>query len=234
MTTTPTVLLIPGMLNDETVWLGVAAALGDAAQVRIAMPVQASITAMAQAAWAQLADLPLGAPVVVAGFSLGGYVAIDMLARPQRPLHAAALLSTSSRPESAEGAAVRERSITAMQQNFEKVVDGVVSFGTHNANAVLADRLRRMMVGVGAETAIAQQRAIAARSDHRSALAALTLPRPLAVMCGAQDRITPPELARETAALIPDARLEIVDGSGHMLPCERPDAVLRTLLGLLH
>ena len=89
------------------------------------------------------------------------------------------------------------------------------------------------MLGVGAETAIRQNRAIAARSDHRSALAALQLPRPLAVLCGAQDRITPPELSQETAALVPGAVLEIVDGAGHMLPCERPDAVARVLRGLL-
>ncbi len=229
----PVLLLIPGMLNDASVWRDVLPALGGAAQVRVAVPLQASIPAMAQAAWAQLADVPADARVVLAGFSLGGYVAIEMLARPQRRIDAAALLSTSPRPESAEGAALRERTIAAMQKNFDKVVDGIVGFSTHNADAGLTERLRQMMRGVGAPTASAQNRAIAARSDHRAALAQLQLPRPLAVLCGAQDRITPPELSQETAALVPGAVLEIVDGAGHMLPCERPDAVARVLRGLL-
>lgn len=227
----PVLLLITGMLNDESVWRDVVPLLDAEADVRIAVPVQDSIPAMAAAAWAQLADVPNTTPIVLAGFSLGGYVAMEMLARPQRVLKAAALLSTSPRPETAEGAAVRERSISAMQKNFEKVVEGIAAFGTCNADAVLAERLRRMMLGVGLDTAIRQNRAIAARSDHRAALAALQLP--MAVLCGAQDRITPPELSKETAALVPGAQLEIIEGAGHMLPCERPEAVARVLRGLL-
>ncbi len=229
----PVLLLIPGMLNEASVWRDVLPALGGAAQVRVAVPLQASIPAMAQAAWAQLADVPADARVVLAGFSLGGYVAIEMLARQQRRIDAAALLSTSPRPESADGAALRERTMAAMQKNFEKVVEGIVAFSTHNADTTLTERLRQMMLGVGAQTAIMQNRAIAARSDHRAALAQLQLPRPLAVLCGAQDRITPPELSRETAALVPGAVLELVEGAGHMLPCELPDAVARVLRGLL-
>lgn len=227
----PVLLLITGMLNDESVWRDVVLLLDAEADVRIVVPVQDSIPAMAAAAWAQLSDVPTTTPIVLAGFSLGGYVAQEMLARQARPVHAAALLSTSPRPESPEGAAVRERSISAMQKNFEKVVEGIAAFGTCHADAVLAERLRRMMLGVGLDTAIRQNRAIAARSDHRAALAALQLP--VAVLCGAQDRITPPELSKETAALVPGAQLEIVEGAGHMLPCERPEAVARVLRGLL-
>lgn len=226
-------LLIPGMLNDATVWDDVRAELGAAAQVRVSLPVQASIAEMAATAWAQVADVAADVPVVLAGFSLGGYVAIEMLARPARPLHAAALLSTSSRPESAEGLAARERTIAAMGRSFDKVVEQVAAFGCHEPEPALLARLVPMMRGVGADTAIRQNRAIAARSDHRAALATLQLPRPLAVLCGAHDRITPPELSQETAALVPGAVLQIVEGAGHMLPCQRPDAVARMLRRLL-
>lgn len=228
---TPVLLLIPGMLNDQSVWRDVAAALEGQAELRIALPVQASVPAMAEAAWAMLANLPAEAPVVLAGFSLGGYVAIEMLARPARRLGAAALMSTSPRPESAEGQVARERTITAMEKNFERVVQGLVSFGTHTADTALAARLGEMMLGVGAATAIRQNRAIAARSDHRAALAKLQLP--VAVMCGAFDRITPPALSEELAALVPGATLSIIDAAGHMLPCERPGAVADGLRQLL-
>ncbi|MGV3569643.1 MAG: alpha/beta fold hydrolase [Ramlibacter sp.] len=227
----PVLLLVPGMLNDASVWEDVAAELRPFADVRIAAPVQESIPAMAAAAWALVDDLPADAPLVIAGFSLGGYVAIEMLSAQQRPVQAAALVSTSARPESPESAATREKTIAAMGRDFPRVVDGVLQFGTDAPSAELTARLRAMMLGVGAATAIRQNRAIMARADHRPALAKLTLP--VAVLVGRHDRITPPELSRESAALLPNAKLEVIEGAGHMLPAEQPRAVAAALRPLL-
>ncbi|RYY90737.1 MAG: alpha/beta fold hydrolase, partial [Comamonadaceae bacterium] len=174
---------------------------------------------------------PHDTPVVLAGFSLGGYVAIEMLATPQRPLHAAALVSTSARPESAEAAAAREKTIAALRKNVERVVDGIVQFGTHEPSPERAAALKAMMLRVGADTAIRQNRAVMGRGDHRAALARLALP--VAVLCGAQDRITPPALSRELADLVPGAQLTLVEGCGHMLPCENAAAVAQAIRALL-
>jgi pimeloyl-ACP methyl ester carboxylesterase len=228
----PVLLLIPGMLNDGRVWADVANALASDAQVRLASVAQASsIPAMAEAAWQQIADVAPATPVILAGFSLGGYVAIEMLATPRRPLAAAALLSTSSLPEGPEGLTARERSLRALASDFAKTVDGIVSWGTDHAPPELAARLRQMMLEVGAETAIRQTRAIMARGDHRNALARLDLP--VLVLCGTADRITPMARSEELAALVPRARLVRVDGAGHMLPCEQPAAVAQALRDLL-
>lgn len=227
----PVLLLVPGILNDARVWADVATELAPLADVRIAAPVQDDIAAMAEAAWALLADVGADTPIVLAGFSLGGYVAIEMLARPARPLHAAALVSTSPRTEAPEVAAMREKSIAAMQKDFERVVDGIVQFGTHEPGVERVAQLKAMMLDVGADTAIRQNRAVMQRGDHREALARLALP--VAVLCGHQDRITPPELSRELAELLPNARLVLVEGAGHMLPCEQPQAVARELRALL-
>ncbi|HSV82952.1 MAG TPA: alpha/beta fold hydrolase [Ramlibacter sp.] len=227
-----TLLLVPGILNDASLWDEVAAQLQPLAEVR-RLPVltQETIPAMADAAWQLLADLPEKAPVVLAGFSLGGYVAIEMLARPARPLRAAALVSTSARPEAPESRAAREKTIVAMQKDFARVVDGILQFGTHEPGAELLQRLKQMMLGVGADTAIRQNRATMARGDHRAALAKLDLP--VAVLCGRQDRITPPALAEELAALVPGARLQWVEGCGHMLPVEQPASLAAALRPLL-
>jgi pimeloyl-ACP methyl ester carboxylesterase len=105
----PVLLLIPGMLNDASVWDDVLPCLPNGWTVRIAnVQTQESIAEMAHDAWRLLQDIPLNAPVMVAGFSLGGYVAIEMLAQQPRPLSAAALMSTSALPESEESRAVRE------------------------------------------------------------------------------------------------------------------------------
>lgn len=227
----PVLLLLAGMLNDERVWADVAAALQPQADVRVVLPLQAGVPAMADAAWARLDDVPVHVPVVLAGFSLGGYVALEMLAQPRRRLHAVALLSTSARPETPEGAALREQTVAAMQADFPAVVDTVLRRGLHSDDAGLRARLRTMMLDVGAETAIRQTRAIQRRGDHRPALARLDLPA--LVLCGRQDRITPPALAEELAALLPGARLLLVDAAGHMLPCEQPQAVANALQGLI-
>lgn len=227
-TTQPVLLLVPGMLNDERVWAGVAQALADVAQVRVArVTTQATIPAMAQDAWALLADLPPEAPVVLVGFSMGGYVAIEMLARPQRRLRAAALVATSARPESPQGQAQREKSIAALQGDFARTVQGIAQWGSHEPTPALLQALTAMMLDVGAETAVRQTRAIMARGDHREALARLDLP--VHVLCGAADRITPPALSQELAALIPHARFHEIEKAGHMLPLEQPQPVAALL-----
>lgn len=213
-----TVLLVPGMLNDASLWDAVAAQLDSLVDVRrVPALSQASVPAMADAAWQLLEDLPPEAPVVLVGFSLGGYVAIDMLARPRRELKAAVLVSTSARPESPESQAAREKTIAGMRKNFERMVDGIAAFVTHQPDA--QQRIKPMMLGVGAEVAIRQNQAVMQREDHRAVLAKLTLP--VTVLCGEQDRVTPPELSKELAALIPGAQLQLVSDCGHMLPVEQ-------------
>ena len=228
----PVMLLIPGMLNDASVWADVLPLLPRDWEVRIAdVQTQDSIAAMARDAWAQLADVPAQMPVLLAGFSLGGYVTIEMLVNPERTLSAAALLSTSPLPETDEGRVGRENTTGAMQANFPKVVDGIVKFGCHEATEAVQERVRQMILAVGCETGLRQTRAIMGRSDHRQALSRLTLP--MALLCGEHDRVTPPALTHELAQCLPHAQMHIVPGSGHMLPVQQAQAVA-TVLSSLH
>jgi pimeloyl-ACP methyl ester carboxylesterase len=59
------------------------------------------------------------------------------------------------------------------------------------------------------------------RMDLRHALPRITVPALVAV--GDQDRVTPPAVAVELAAALPEGRLFIVEGAGHMAMLERPD-----------
>ena len=231
----PVLLLIPGMLNTVKIWSRVTPLLEGLADIRIAnVQTQATIADMARDAWKLVADVPPGTPLVVCGFSMGGYTAIEMLAHPQRSVAALGLLDTSARPESPEGRITREKTISAIEKNFPKVVEGILNFGTAEATrakAELMDEMRSIMLEVGAEATIRQNRAIAARADNREALRQLTLPA--LVMCGREDKITPPDASIEMAALIPGARLEWIDGAGHMSLMEQPQRVaglIKTLL----
>ncbi len=52
---------------------------------------------------------------------------------------------------------------------------------------------------------------------------------PTRVLVGTRDTLTPPRLARQLAAGIPDADLEVIPGAGHMLPLERPDEIIEAI-----
>lgn len=229
----PLLLLIPGILNDAALWADVLQQLGPEAQARVADVGQdTTVAAMAARAWQQLDDLPPERPVVLAGFSLGGFVALEMLARPQRPLKAAVLVSTSARCETPESAAGRAKTLQAFERDFPRAVEGIATWASHQPDEPLLQRLRHMMLRVGPEVATRQNLAASQRSDHRAALARLDLP--VAVLCGLQDRITPPPLAQDLADTIPGATLEWVPDAGHMLPLERPEPVARALARWSH
>lgn len=227
----PTLLLIPGLLNTPAVfdrvlghlqalpWPGAGAPRCVVADVRE----PASIPAMAAQAWTQVADLPAGAPLLIAGFSMGGYVALHMLTDAQRPVQGVALVCTSARPDTPEGAAVRERAIAAIERDFDRYVGTLVSFllapaGLEDKSLVAA--VRADMLAVGPVAAARQHRAAAARSDQREFARRLALP--VQVVGGSADKVTPPALSQELAALIPGAELDLIEGAGHLVPFEHP------------
>lgn len=220
----PVLLLIPGMLNTPAVWAKVVPLLNDVADVRILnVQTQASIASMADDALALVADVPPVQPLVVCGFSMGGFVTIELIVARARNVSAVCLLDTTGRPESPEAAAQREKTIAAIERDFDKVTLGVTRFAScaeTQANTALMDEMLSVMRAVGAETAIAQNRAIMARTDHRTAMAQWHLP--VLVLCGKDDLITPPVLSEELAALIPGAQLAWIEGAGHMSPMEQP------------
>jgi pimeloyl-ACP methyl ester carboxylesterase len=228
-----TLLLLPGLLCDERLWRDAIAPLHD-----IADPVVADLTrddtvgAMAERA---LAALPEG-PFALAALSMGGYVAFELLRRaaPGRVTRLA-LLDTSARPDTAEQAR-RRRGLMSLTRSgqFRGVTPRLLPQLLHPSRlgTPLAGEVMEMAERVGRDAFLRQQAAILARPDLRPDLPALDLPALVAV--GAEDALTPPELAEEMAALIPGARLHRFPGCGHLPPMEDPPAataLLRDWLG---
>lgn len=220
-------LLIPGLLNTAAVWAQVVALMDGVVEVRILnVQTQTSIPEMAEDALKLVADVPPYQPLVVCGFSMGGFVAFEMIASRQRDIRAVCLLSTTGRPEFPAIAAQREKTIAALARDFDKTTLGIAHFCTGPAgqqNAALMADILATMRAVGPAAAIAQNRAIMDRRDHRATLAKLDMP--VLVLCGRHDMVTPPEYAEELAALIPAAQLTWIESAGHMVPMERPQAL---------
>jgi len=232
-----TLLLIPGLLNTPAAFDRLRAHLqtmawpGGAAPRCLVADVRepADVPAMAAQAWRAL-DGPGGQPappahepLLLAGYSLGGYVALQMLAAPARPVQGLALLSTSARPDTPEGTSLRERAIVAIERDFERYVGTLVSWLLSPQgleDKALAADVRADMRAVGPQAAIRQHRAAAARADQRDRVRQLALP--VQVVVGAADRVTPPALSQELAELAPDAELDLIEGAGHLVPFEHP------------
>jgi len=219
-------ILIPGSLNDARVWDAQAAGLAAHAEIRIAdITTQATTAAMAEAVLA-------GAPprFALAGFSLGGYVALEVLRLAAPRLTGLALISSSARPEHPDAVPGREKMIALAQKDFQRMLTGMRPFMLAAANLGNTDlnaRLDEMMLAVGPATFVRQSRAVIERGDSRGLLAAISCPTLIA--CGREDRVTPPALSEEMAAAIPNARLELIDNAAHMLPMEAPESLTRLL-----
>jgi pimeloyl-ACP methyl ester carboxylesterase len=231
----PTLVLLHGLLNDERVWEPVATRLRGRADIVIPnLRRQDSMAQMSRDAWGELSLVPEDVPIVLAGFSMGGYVALQMLADAPRPVAGLAMVDTSCRPEPPQGIPVREALIEGLRSDFGATALTLLRRGVHSdrlSDVMLMLRCQHIMRDVGAEAAVGQIRAIIGRADHRPMLA--TLQMPVAVLCGRVDQITPLSLSREAAELIPGARLHIIEDAGHWTPMEKPEVVAEHLGRLL-
>ena len=168
----------------------------------------------------------------LAGLSMGGYIAFEIMRRAPQRVAKLALMDTGARPETAEQTARREAPMAlARAGNLIQVADNSFVFFVHpdrHTDVALRDAVRAMAEDVGAPAYLRQQQAIMARPDSRPGLSAIACPT--LILVGAQDRGTPPELAQEIAAGIADSRLVVVPDCGHLSTIERPEAVTKALV----
>lgn len=217
----PALLLLPGLLCDARLWRDTVAGLGDAATCQVADLTQDdTLRGMA------LRVLETAPPrFALAGLSMGGYVAFEILRlAPQRVTHLA-LFDTSARPDSVE-AARRRRGLMALSRSgqFRGVTPRLLPSLLHPdaVEGPLGHEVRAMADRVGHDAFLRQQMAILHRPDSRPLLPGILVPSLVAV--GEQDTLTPPELAEEMAGLIPGAVLARIPDSGHLPTMEQPEA----------
>jgi len=168
----------------------------------------------------------------LAGLSMGGYIAFEILRQAPERIAKVAFLDTSARADTPEQTTMRRAQMTlASQGRLAEVVEQQfprLVHQNHRADPALRQVFTLMAEDVGAAAFIRQQTATLGRSDSRSTLGSIRCPT--LVLVGEDDELTPPERAGEIAAAIHGARLVTVPQSGHMSTLEQPDAVARTLL----
>ena len=217
-------VLLPGLLCDERLWRDVMAGL-DAPAMVADLTQDDSITAMA-------ARVLAAAPprFALAGLSMGGYVAFEIMRQaPERVTHLA-LLDTSARADDAVRKETRRKGIEMVGQGkFIGVSRGLLGslISAQHMGTPIAGEVQAMSERVGPEVYVRQQGAIMDRVDSRPMLASIAVPTLVGV--GEADKLTPPELAEEIAAGITGADLVRFPDSAHLPTMENPEAVVAAM-----
>ncbi len=168
----------------------------------------------------------------LAGLSMGGYIAFEILRQAPQRIARVALLDTSARADAPEQTAMRRAQMTlASQGRLAQVVEQQFPRLVHRerrGDAALREVFTVMAEEVGVGGFIRQQTAVLGRIDSRATLGSIRCPT--LVLVGEGDELTPPERAGEIADGIAGARLVTVPRCGHVSTLEQPDEVSRALL----
>lgn len=222
MTKTP-LLLCPGLLNDAALWRHQCDSLADVADVAVADLTGAD--SVAALAGAVLDRAPRR--FALAGLSMGGYVAFEIMRQAPERVSRLALFDTRARLDPEESRARRFELIDiARRGGFAKLPPQMLAGQVHPDHVndpQIAAIVLAMAERIGAEAFIRQQTAILNRPDSLPSLAAIKIPT--LVVGGRQDGITPPDILQEIADGITGAKLVIVEDAGHLTPLEQPQAV---------
>lgn len=208
------------MLCDAELWAHQVEHLADVVDAHVAdLTGEDSVAGMARRVLAQAPER-----FSLAGLSLGGIVAFEILRREPERVTKLALLDTNAEPPRRDQLQEwDEQARMAEAGRFEEFVERDWLPAVAGSHDGVADAARRMARRVGAPAFVRQLSAQAGRGDNRGTLAEISC-RTL-VLAGRQDPLCPPELQEEIADSIPRAALVIVEECGHLSSLEQPHAV---------
>lgn len=217
-------VFIPGLLCDSLLWAPQIGALSDIADCWVASPTGAdTIETLA----AQLLDRSPFDEFALAGLSMGGYVALEVMRQAPGRILRLALLDTSARMDTPEQTKRRHALIDLAQGGrFAEVATELIPALVNRARSYdpqIVGTIRAMARNVGKDTFYRQESAIIGRIDSRPHLAAIQCPT--LVLCGHQDAITPPAMHQELAGGIEGAKLVVIEDCGHLSTIEQPEEV---------
>jgi pimeloyl-ACP methyl ester carboxylesterase len=233
----PYLVLLPGMLCDEAYYASQLTDLRKVATISIASyPRIDSISAMADVV---LRDAPDS--FAVAGHSMGGRVAQEVIARVPHRITGIGLFGTDYCGFRDNEERMREESrrlewlalvdSKGFRHFAEQWAPLLVAPGRHHDGALLAS-IAAMAERLGRAGLDAHCRAGLSRGDYTDLLPTIAVPA--LVVTGSEDTLRPPALHRDIARRIPNARLAIIEGAGHMSSMEDPVAVTAHMVSWLN
>jgi pimeloyl-ACP methyl ester carboxylesterase len=225
-------LLLPGLLCDAALWRHQAENLAEVADCTVAdLTHDDTMAGMASSALRAAPER-----FALAGLSMGGYVAQEILRRAPERVTRLALLDTAARADTPEQTA-RRRDLIALagRGQFKGISPRLLPLFLHPdrlKDKPLVDAVTAMAERVGRDAFLRQEAAIMGRIDGREDLRRIACPT--LILCGARDALTPPKVHVEMAERIPHAKLVVIENCGHLSTMERPEevtAAMREWLG---
>ncbi|MGN8000510.1 alpha/beta fold hydrolase [Sphingomonas sp. 22176] len=216
--TPPTFVFLCGLLSDARVWEPVAARIPGRI---LAFPGFDTLAAMADSVLASVEG-----PLVLVGHSMGGRVALEAVRQAPARIAGLVLANTGVHPP-AEGEAAGRQRLTdiARTQGMAALADAWIPpmMGAEPTRVeALMPSLRAMVEAYPLEAYLGQIAALLGRADAGPVLAGYG--GPVLLLSAERDRWSPPAQHAAMHALAPQATLTILEGAGHMLPIEAPDA----------
>jgi 3-oxoadipate enol-lactonase len=243
----PVVVLLHGFPLNRSMWSGQIGELGRSFRV-IAPDLRGhgespapdavySMELMAEDVVELLDGLAITEPVVVGGLSMGGYVALALAVKHPERIRGLILADTRAAADSPEAARGREETAQAVLRDghpgavVESMIPKLFAGSTIQGRPEVVAPMRAAMEATSASGVAGALRGMAVRPDRRDALKSIAAPTLVAV--GEQDAISPPDEARAIAEALPNARLAVIPGAGHLSPCENPEAFNAAVLDFL-
>jgi pimeloyl-ACP methyl ester carboxylesterase len=228
MDNTMPILLVPGVVCSPRIFSPVVPALWRFGPVTVANHIRDDN--MGAIARRILAEAP--PRFALAGHSMGGYIAFEILRQAPERVAKLALMNTQARPDTPE-ATTRRRGLVARAQNgdYRGVLEELFSCFVHPSrlgDASLRQLVHDMGDDVGPEAFVRQQTAVISRPDSRPSLAWIKCPT--LVLTGDQDNSVPNSQSVEMANGIPGAKLVILPDCGHLPQLELPQATADALV----
>lgn len=224
--TTPLVFL-PGMMCDARLFMPQITALSSEIAVTVApITVGETVEAIARNVLSQLPQT-----FALAGLSMGGIVAMEMLRQAPDRIERLCLMDTNCQAEMPNVAAAREPQIARVKAGRlieimrDEMKPNYLAPGGRRLEVL--QQVMEMAQELGPHVFIQQSRALQRRPDQQGTLRRAKTPT--LVMCGEYDALCPIRRHEFMAHLMPNAHLEVVQDAGHLPTLERPDTTTELL-----
>ncbi|MEH2479520.1 pimeloyl-ACP methyl ester carboxylesterase [Nitrobacteraceae bacterium AZCC 2146] len=228
MTETMPIMLVAGLAASPRIYAPIIPALWRFGPVTVANHIRDDN--MGAIARRILAEAP--PRFALAGHSMGGYIAFEIIRQAPERVIRLALINTQARPDTLEASAGRRGQIARVQAGqFHEVLDAAFPGFVHPSRRDDPE-LRQLVHGmgddIGPDAFVRQQTAVMGRPDSRPTLSAIRCPT--WVLTGDQDNTIPNSLSVEMADAIEGAALTIIPNCGHLPQVEQPQATADALL----
>jgi pimeloyl-ACP methyl ester carboxylesterase len=228
MAETLPIVLVPGLICSARIWAPLMPVLWRHGPVMVANHIRDD--SMAAIANRILTEAP--PRFALAGHSMGGYIAFEIMRRAPERVAKLALLNTQARPDTPEATARRRGQIARAQDGFYRgVVDELIPNFVHPSRrdeAAMNQVMHDMAEDVGVEAFVRQQTAIMTRPDSRPILTAIRCPT-LVLTCDSDNTI-PNKLSQEMTDEIAGSWLVMLENCGHLPQLERTEATAQALV----